>query len=77
MAAGTALVRSSHVAGFGLTGTSTLLLVLVTWNHMTGISDFARMRDHTPHRVTPVVSAAVLVILLGGAVLAILFMTNN
>ncbi len=77
LAAGTALVRSGHVAGLSLTGASTLLLVLVTWNHMTSIRAFAEMRDHTPHRMTTAVIAAALVILLGGAVLAILFMTND
>jgi len=77
MSAGTALVQSSHVAGLGLTGVSTLLLVLVTLNHMTSMRDFARMKDHAPRRVTPVVIAAVLVILLGGAVLTILFLTNG
>src|SRR5277367_5136643 len=39
MSAGTALVQSSHVAGLGLTGASIVLLVLVTWNHMTSMRE--------------------------------------
>jgi uncharacterized membrane protein YidH (DUF202 family) len=34
LATGTAWVRSGHFSGLTLTGVSTLLLAIVTWNHM-------------------------------------------
>jgi len=74
--AGTAWVRSGHFVGLSLTGVSTLLLVAVTWNHMQGLRAIARMNGRTPPRVTAAELAAVLVILLGGAVMAVLVRGN-
>ncbi len=82
MAAGTAWlnqaawVHSAHFVGISLTAISTLLLAIVAWNHVRAVRVLAETRHRNPPQVTAASVAAVLVVILGCAVVAVLIMSS-
>lgn len=73
---GTAWVHSAHFVGISLTGASTLLLAVVAWNHLSAVRILAGTRHRSPPRVTAASAVAILVVMLGCAVLAVLLMSS-
>ena len=82
LAAGTAWVNQAawvhgaHIVGISLTAISTLLLAIVAWNHLSGIRELAGTRHRNPPRVTTASVAAVIVVIFGCAVVAVLIMSS-
>jgi len=77
LAAGTALVRSSHFVGISLTSASILLLVIVALKYISTIRMLARLGQRTPPRVTSTLLIAILTVLLGCAALIVLFISDQ
>jgi len=76
LAAGTALVQSSHLVGLSLTAATTALLILVLFEYRKRHRELARAKGGTVPVLSPISVASVLVILLGIAVLAALIISN-
>jgi putative membrane protein len=76
LAAGNALVDTSHLAGLSLTAISTLLLILVLWQYRSRLRELARIKGVTVPAFSPTVVASVLVILLGIGVFVVLMISN-
>jgi putative membrane protein len=76
LAAGTALVRSANFAGMLLAGASTLLLAIATVRHVMIARSLAGGRGRGMGGAIPTLLAAVLVILLGCAVIVFLLATG-
>lgn len=76
LAAGTALVQTSHLAGLILTAAATVLLMLVLWQHRSRCMHLARIKGGTFAALPPTTVASVLVIFLGVAAFALLLISN-
>jgi putative membrane protein len=76
LAAGTALVRSANFAGVLVSGASTVLLAMATVRHMMIVRSLAGGRHRGIGGAIPTLLAAVLVILLGCAVIVFLLATG-
>jgi len=76
LAAGTALIRNSHLVGLSVTGVVSVLLVLVLWQHRRKQAELARIKGGTALAFPSTTVACVLVILLGVAVFGLLVMTG-
>jgi putative membrane protein len=74
--AGTALAHGGHAVGLSLTAVTTVLLTFVLWQHRKNLNVLGGITGHAPQRFQPAAFATVLVILLGIAVFAILFISN-
>ena len=72
LAAGTALVRTGHLAGLTMTGVSVLLLVIVTRDYLLTVRGLAEVNFRKPPRVTPALAASVVVIVFGCAAFVLL-----
>jgi len=77
LAAGTALVRSSHFAGISVTSVSILLLVIVALKYLSSVRALARLGHHNPPRVTSAFLIAMLAAVLGCTVLIVLFISDQ
>ena len=71
---GTAVVR--HIVGLSLTIASVLLLSVVLWEYLKGLSRLAHMKEGMPSRFPPAAVASVLVILLGLALVLVLIISG-
>jgi uncharacterized membrane protein YidH (DUF202 family) len=71
---GTAVVR--HIVGLSLTIASVLLLSVVLWEYLKGLSCLAHMKEDIPPRFPPAAVASVLVILLGLALVLVLIISG-
>lgn len=76
LAAGTALVRSANFAGVLVSAASTVLLAVATVRHMMIARSLAGARRRGAGGAVPTLLAAVLVILLGCAVVVFLLATG-
>jgi len=76
LSAGTALVRSANFAGMLVAGISTVLLALATVRHVMIARSLAGTRGGGMGRAIPTLLGAVVVILLGCAVVTFLVMTG-
>jgi putative membrane protein len=70
-------VHSAHIIRISLTAISTLLLAIIARNHIQGIRTLAETRHRNPPRVTVATVAAVIVVIFGCAVVAVLIMSSN
>jgi hypothetical protein len=73
----TAFVRSGHEVGLALTDPGSLLLILVAWQYPKTVTGLARIRGLPLSRVSPVLLAAVFVVLLGCSVSVILLASGD
>jgi putative membrane protein len=76
LAAGTALVQNGHVVGPSLTAITTLLLLLVLWQHRRTHLELARIKGTAAPSFPPTAIAGVLVVLLGISVFVVLIISK-
>ena len=69
-------VHGAHIVGISLTAISTLLLAIIAWNHINGVRELAGIRHRNPPRVTVASVGAVIVVIFGCAVVAVLIMSS-
>ena len=76
LAAGTALIRNGHLVGLSVTGSISLLLVLVLWQHRRKQAELAVIKGTSEVAFPATTVACILVILLGIAVFGLLLVTG-
>jgi putative membrane protein len=74
---GTALVDTSHAVGLAVSATSTVLVGLATWAYLRDLRTLSKIFEDRPSRLRSAVIAAILVMIFGVLVIALLIATNK